>query len=567
MNYKALKPYYPPITYLEIRTLLSVNFSKENNITAYIIWLVFYFFVCHKKATKLIDLYIKKNNKKIVNSFKISVDEIGGKLEYLEGIGMLICKKEFIAGLLMAAISVSAVTNISSLYAVERKYASEVEFSQRIGLFDSERLSEKTLKSNIAEIAFYRGLNLILANKGIVKNFNTHNLESLGITQTTSPMSSLTRQKAAETILRAMIYAQNKGMIKIPENTKKRAFRDYSPEAKYQEMMNYAIEKGVFKGMSRNNFKPNKKLSVREALNFLKNLYELETIKPNSVITEKKTPVATKPQTTVKPQVKTVYIEPDLTKFFNDITPTNPMAETIKKLINAGAFNTVDLNHELNLPKSIKNGDMMTICKDMLTKAGKTDMIGRISEIEKSVNEDDALTRNSLAKIGSVMSDAYPHKDYNIRVNYTDVKEDSPVGEALTHIAKAGIKMGYSDGSFKGNEKVSRYETFSLLGILVGDNVGSKIKVEKVVKTPVQETTNKTTKEKVVVKEQKPQIENKTAPKAEQKTIKYDINDSTKASKMEQQLRDKYDGLTFQQRIEMRKKQFHKILSRESTAE
>ena len=476
---------------------------------------------------------------------------------------MLICKKEFIAGLLMAAISVSAVTNISSLYAVERKYASEVEFSQRIGLFDSERLSEKTLKSNIAEIAFYRGLNLIMVNKGIVKNFNTHNLESLGITQTVSPMSSLTRQKAAETIMRAMIYAQDKGMLKVPETTKKRAFRDYSPEEKYQEMMSYAIEKGVFKGMSRNNFKPNKKLSVREALNFLKNLYELEMQKSDKVVKEKKTaPAAVKPQTQVKPQVKTVYIEPDITKFFNDITPTNPLAETMKKLINAGAFDTVDLNHELNLPKSIKNGDMMTICKDMLTKAGKADMISRVSEIETSVNADDALTRNSLAKLGAVMSDAYPHKEYNIRVNYIDVKDGSPVDEALKHIAKAGIKMGYSDGSFKGNEKVSRYETFSLLGILVGDNVGSKIKVEKVVNTPVPETTEQTpVEEKVVVKEQK------AAPKAEQKTIKYDIKDSTKASKLEQQLRDKYDGLTFQQRIEIRKKQFHKILSRESTAE
>lgn len=480
---------------------------------------------------------------------------------------MLVCKKEFIAGLLMAAISVSAVTNISSLYAVERKYASELEFSQRIGLFDSERLSEKTLKSNIAEIAFYRGLNLILVNKGVVKNFNTHYVESLGITQTSSPMSSLTRQKAAETIMRAMIYAQNKGMIIIPENTKKRAFRDYVPEAKYQEMMNYAIEKGVFKGMSRNNFKPNKKLSVREALNFLKNLYELDMQKSNSAITEKEPPAVVKPQTQVKPQVQTVYIEPDITKYFNDITPTNPLAETIKKLINAGAFNTADLNHELNLPKSIKNGDMMTICKDMLTKAGKTDMLNSVSEIEESVDEDDALTRNSLAQLGAIMSDAYPHKDYNIKVSYTDVKENSPVGKALTHIAKAGIKMGYSDGSFKGNEKVSRYETFSLLGILVGDNVGSKIKVEKAVKTPVSETSAETTEVKAEVKEQKPQIENKTAPKAEQKTIKYDIKDSKKANKMEQQLRDKYDGLTFQQRIEMRKKQFHKILSRESTVE
>ena len=461
----------------------------------------------------------------------------------------------------MAAISVSAVSNISSLYAVERKYSSEVEFSQRIGLFDSERLSEKTLKSNIAEIAFYRGLNLILVNKGIVKNFNTHYVESLGITQTVSPMSSLTRQKAAETILRAMIYAQNKGMIVIPENTKKRAFRDYSPEEKYQGMMSYAIEKGVFKGMSRNNFKPNKKLTVREALNFLKNLYELDMQKSSSY-TEKKvtTPEAPKPKTTVKKQIKTVYMEPDLSKFFNDITPTNPLADTMKKLINAGAFTTVDLEHELNLPKSIKNSDMVTICKDMLTKAGKADMISSINEIESSINPDDALTRNSLAKIGSVMSDAYPHKEYNIKVNYIDVKENTPVDQALKHIAKAGIKMGYSDGSFKGNEKVSRYETFSLLGILVGDNVGTKIKVDTVVNTT--ETSAEPVKEEVVT-----EPVSKVEQKSEPKSIKYDLKDSSKASKLEQQLRDKYDGLTFQQRIEKRKKQFHKILSRESTKE
>ena len=474
---------------------------------------------------------------------------------------MLICKKEFIAGLLMAAISVSAVSNISSLYAVERKYSSEVEFSQRIGLFDSERLSEKTLKSNIAEIAFYRGLNLILVNKGIVDAFNTHNLEALGITVTASPMSSLSRQKAAETILRAMIYAKSKGMIKIPENMKKRAFRDYTPDEKYSEMMNYAIEKGVFKGMSRNNFKPNKKLSVREALNFLKNLYELEMTPVSSEVLENKTaPKAEKAPSVVKTK-KTVYIEPDVTKFFNDITPTNPMADTIKKLINAGAFKKVDLDHELNLPKSIKNHDMVEICHSMLTKAGKTEMLGSIKAISDTVNPDEALTRNTLAQLGAVMSDAYPHKEYNIRVNYIDVKPDSQVESALKHIAKAGIKMGYSDSSFKGKEKVSRYETFSLLGIIVGDNVGTKIKVETTEETPkVAEKPVQTTKVEKVEKVEQPKA--KAKAKVE---VKESQKESTKATKLEQQLRDKYDGLTFQQRIELRKSQFRKILNREST--
>ncbi len=477
---------------------------------------------------------------------------------------MLNCKKEFIAGLLVAAISVSAATNISSLYAVERKYTSEVEFSQRIGLFDSELLSEKTLKSNIAEIAFYRGLNLILVDKGIVKNFNTNHLEDLGITNTTDPMKSITRQKAAETILRAMMHAQNNGKIKVPENIKEVYFKDYIPDAKYRKMMSYAIHKGVLKGLNRNNFKPNKKLSVREALFFLRDLYELE-LKPSDLPVKKETvvkPIVSKPSTEVQPKTKTVYIEPDISKFFKDVSNTNPLAETIKKLINAGAFDTVDLNHELNLPKSIKNSDFAEICKSMIRKTGKSEMIDRIVEIENSVVPQEALSRNTAVRMGAVMTDVYPHKDFNIKVNYKDVAANSLEEKALKEVAKAGIKMGYSDGNFKGKEKVSRYEAFSLLGIIVGDNVGSKIKVETV-EQPVKQTVETT--EKVPEK-----VEQQKVPEKQVKQVKQEkplVQDGSKASKLEQQLRNKYEGLTFQQRIEMRKNQFRKILNRESTKE
>ena len=482
---------------------------------------------------------------------------------------MLNCKKEFIAGLLVAAISVSAATNITSLYAVEKKYSSEVEFSQRIGLFDSERLSEKTLKSNIAEIAFYRGLNLILVDKGIVKNFNTNNLEALGITKTSDPMKSITRQKAAETILRALIHAKNKGMIKVPENMKEMYFKDFKPDAKYKNIMSYAIQNGVLKGSANNNFKPNKKLSVREALVFLRNLYELDVKQGKTTAVKEKVskPVKEKAPEKVQPKAKTktIYIEPDLSKFFKDISPSNPMAETVKKLINAGAFDTVDLDHEMNLPKSIKTSDFSEICKSMIKKTGKVAMINRINAIEDTVSPDEALSRNVAVQMGAVLTDVYPHKDYNIKVNYKDVAANSVEEKALKDVAKAGIKMGYSDGSFKGKEKVSRYEAFSLLGIIVGDNVGSKIKVETVeepsepVVTKPVVTTKPTTKP---VEQAKPQKEVKK-PEYSKATVK----DSSNASKLEQQLRDKYDGLTFQQRIEMRKSQFRKILNRESTKE
>ncbi len=476
---------------------------------------------------------------------------------------MLNYKKEFLAGLIIATISTAAVTHLSSLYAVEKKYSSEVEFSQRIGLFDSELLSEKTLQSNIAEIAFYRGLNLILVDKGIVKSFNSNNLEPLGITNTTAPMSSITRQKAAETVLRALMHAQNNGMIKVPSNSKVRSFTDYVPEEKYKDILSYAIENNILKGTGKNLFKPNKKLTVREALCFLRNLYEFDSVTANQKVANyeatSKTSVVEAPKS-VTTKTKTIYIEPELKKFFKDISPTNTMANTIKKLINAGAFDKTDLNHELSLPKSFNVNDYSLICKGLLEKAGKSDLIKKIESLENSVFPDESVTRNMAVQMGSVLVDAYPHKEYNVKLNYKDVSPKSSVGVALNNLAKAGIKMGYSDSSLRGEERVSRFEALNLLGIIVGDNVGSKIKIQTIEEPVVQN--------EIVIQNEKP-VETQKVKKQQsaKKVINKNINykDPAVASVIEKQINKEYEGLSFLERIELRKNQFKKILNKETT--
>lgn len=479
---------------------------------------------------------------------------------------MLIGKKEFIAGILMATISVSAATKLTSLYAVENGFNSEVEFSQKIGLFDSECLSEKTLKSNIAEIAFYRGLNLILVDKGIVSSFNPTNLESLGITNTAAPMCSITRQKATETIFRALMFANSRGNISIPTRSKDISFMDWTPNEKYQDTAVFAIKNCVLKGVGQNVFKPSKKLTVREALILLQRLYELDVRPATFNAAQNRTTVAAKPVATKQkvesnqsqsPKTKTIYIEPEIQKFFKDISPTNPMADPMKKLINAGAFDLTNLNHEANLPKSIKVSDFARVCKGMMNKAGKSEVCAKIDAAVKAVKGDEAVSRNTVALIGSTIVDAYPHKEYNINPNYSDVDGNSNIGAALQHIAKAGIRMGYPDGSFKGTEKVSRYEAFNFLNIIVGDNVGTRIKI--------------TTVDESQMPAFQPAVENKTAQNAKvnkakaNNTAKAQAEATTKASKLEQQLSDKYDGLSFRERIEMRKAQFQKILNSENT--
>ena len=95
---------------------------------------------------------------------------------------------------------------------------------------------------------------------------------------------------------------------------------------------------------------------------------------------------------------KTVYVEPEINKYFKDINSSNTMAPTIKKLINAGAFDITNLNNELSLPKSIKNLDYALICKGMLHKAGRNDLIGEIDSITDSVNPDSGLRKELIEK-------------------------------------------------------------------------------------------------------------------------------------------------------------------------
>ena len=494
---------------------------------------------------------------------------------------MLIGKKEFIAGLLMATISVSAATKLTSLYAVNIKTNPEVEFSQRIGLFDSERLSEATLKSSIAEIAFYRGLNLILVDKGIVNSFNTANLEKLGITKTAAPMCSITRQKATETIFRALMHASDRGNIVIPARQKDVSFKDWTPSEKYQDSAEFSIKNHILKGVGQNVFKPSKKLTVREAIILLQRIYELD-VKPVPFF---KDLVGNQKAEKKVSKTKTIYIEPELHKFFKDVSPTNPMAETMKKLINAGAFDQTILNHEASLPKSIKNSDFTLVCKGMLNKAGKVEICKDIDSIASSLKPSEAVNRNTLAIMGATMANAYPHKVYTIQAKYSDVEPDSETEKALKELSKAGIRMGYSDGNFKGEEKVSRYEAFNLLNIIVGDAVSSRIKITTinvdeipalqpaVEKNAEEKSDNKSDIEadtKVEVKQEKAQVQESPKQETEitkveesktQPVAKAETKASIQAEKLEQQLRQKYSGMSFQERMELRKAQFRRILN------
>ena len=145
--------------------------------------------------------------------------------------------------------------------------------------------------------------------------------------------------------------------------------------------------------------------------------------------------------------------------------------------------------------------------------------------------------------------------------------------------------MGYSDGNFKGEEKVSRYEAFNLLNIIVGDAVSSRIKITTInvdeipalqpaiEKNAEEKSDNKSDTEadtKVEVKQEKAQVQESPKQETEitkveesktQPVAKAETKASIQAEKLEQQLRQKYSGMSFQERMELRKAQFRRILN------
>ncbi|MFA7146374.1 MAG: hypothetical protein WC221_07300, partial [Candidatus Riflebacteria bacterium] len=127
---------------------------------------------------------------------------------------LLLIKKEFIAGILMAVILVAALMNVSSLHALASKPIPEIEFSQKLGLFDSSRLTNEVLSSNISELAFQRALNVVLVKSGIIRKFNMTELVELGIIRDGGSNGSISRQGAAKSIMRAIVHGWYREVLK-----------------------------------------------------------------------------------------------------------------------------------------------------------------------------------------------------------------------------------------------------------------------------------------------------------------------------------------------------------------
>ncbi len=352
---------------------------------------------------------------------------------------MLIGKKEFIAGLLLAAVTWSANADIASLQAAgKKKLSAEISFSQQIGLFDATQLNNKMLESNITERGFIRGLTGVLVESGLITNFDQSELVNSGIIKAGAPGKTISREVACETLLRSIMHGWQNELLPRPAMETSLGFRDWQPDEKYKESLTFAITTGIVQGSTQGFFKPDSKLKVKEALMLLKRFFDLATTNkmPNRI------------------------------GLFEDVMQDHYMTAPLLNLRKAGAFDLTNLGRKLNGTGAISASDLSLVIQGILGRLDKPAAIARVKQLGHKYKNSDS-SRNLLACMGAILTDSMPHSETNNHILYSDVAEKTVIDRSLKILARAGIRMGYNNNLFKGSEKVSRFEALGLINRII----------------------------------------------------------------------------------------------------
>lgn len=364
---------------------------------------------------------------------------------------LLLIKKEFIAGILMAVILVAALMNVSSLHALASKPIPEIEFSQKLGLFDSSRLTNEVLSSNISELAFQRALNVVLVKSGIIRKFNMTELVELGIIRDGGSNGSISRQGAAKSIMRAIVHGWYREVLKRDGLKNINPFKDWEIESRYSEPLAYAVQHNIFRGSTSGKFNPYSKLKVKEALAFLMRFYD------NAV------GVGNEPTGSFEFKPTDTGIE--LLCKENE----QEFAAQFERLKTAGAFDLTNLGGKVRGDSAITTQDITALFLGIMQKLNKPAFISQIKYYGQTSTQTYA-NRDILACMATNLVEAIPHKTFEEnKVVYSDVSPLCEVDYALNNLARAGIRMGYTDSMFKGYERVSIYEVFGLIDRVLTD--------------------------------------------------------------------------------------------------
>ncbi len=351
-------------------------------------------------------------------------------------------KREFMAGLICAAIATTPLINTEQIFASAKnqQLQTELSFASKLGLFSHTGFSHKSLGSSISGNDFYQSLSKILHDTSILKTTSRGEMVQAGVMPTSVQKGSISRKHATEAVLRVIMLAWNNEALPLPDSEYQSVlFRDWSPDAKYRQALDYAFSNGVVQGNPDGTFRPDAPIRLQEALSLFKRLHELTG----------------------------EHGSKRRMGLFSDVPQDHFMTRPLLNLRKAGAFDLTNLGKKLNGTGKILVSDLSLLLQGILRKLDSPGHIAQLKRLQKSIGSSSAVSRSDLARMAEILVLAIPHDSADTKILYSDVKPDSYLAKALDRLAKAGIRMGYSNNRFAPGEKISRFEALGVINSII----------------------------------------------------------------------------------------------------
>lgn len=353
-------------------------------------------------------------------------------------------KKEFMAGLICAAIATTPLIPTEQIMASvkNQNFQAELSFASKLGLFSHTGSSHRYLGKAVSANDFFQSLSKVLHDTGVLKTTSRSEMVQMGIMPSSLQQGSITRKAATEAVLRAIMLGWNNESLPYPDSDFQAVlFRDWNPDEKYRKALDYAFSNEIIQGNPDGTFRPEANISGHEALSLLKRLHALAG----------------------------EHSSARRMGLFADVPQDHFMTRPLLNLRNAGAFDLTDLGKKLNGTGKILISDLGLLLQGILRKMDCPGHIAQLKRLQKSLGHSSTASRTDLARMLEILVLASPHEASETKILYSDVKADSYLARTLERLAKAGIRMGYSNNRFAGQERVSRYEALGLINSVLNE--------------------------------------------------------------------------------------------------
>lgn len=350
--------------------------------------------------------------------------------------------KSYLSGVFVAVIVVALFAGenlLSSLTASNSvgDLPREIRLSAELGLIShNQSKSSSFLKRSVTGKDFANLTSNIMSMLGH-QNSSVSYLVKSKIISTNQLNSKLTRKDAFEILAHLCIDLSTHFPLQYP-NVSAKSYKDYTIPGKFAAQAAYLQNRFIVNGYSAYYLGSSRHLSAREMIYFLYRFYEAVSL--DIISSRNSAPIS-----------------------FIDLLNTHPILPAIRNLSAHGAFDTLLLRPAFDGNAFIEDQEIKEMLFGILERKGFTFNTGKVDKLFTSKRINNYTTRKEFSLVLEYLLDTASRTDLSASINYKDVSLNSREHSALIKIAGCGIIMGYGDKTFRGKERITRFEVVNVL--------------------------------------------------------------------------------------------------------